>query len=74
MRGKPIAAVDGPDEVTKDTGATLLARYTGTVFFEPVMLHLMSLMSNVDTVEASRCRDGRLLAEDRPPIVGNAIT
>lgn len=54
--GKPILAVDCPDEVTKETRATLLASYTGTIFFEPVMLHLKSLISNADTFKACRFR------------------
>lgn len=53
--GMPIAVVDSPDEVTTETRATLLAKYTGTIFIEPVMLlHLKSLMSHADTVKACR--------------------
>lgn len=52
--GKLIAAVDSLDEVTNETRATLLAKYTGTIFFEPVILHLKSLISNADTVKACR--------------------
>lgn len=37
---------------SQDTGL----RSTEAVFFEPVMLYLMFLVSNVDTVEASRFR------------------
>lgn len=63
--GKPIAAVDGPNGVTEDTEATRLVEYAGTILFESAMLHLKSLISNIDTVEASRFEAVMLLGKQR---------
>lgn len=53
--GKPIAAIDSLDEPTKETKATLLAKYTETIFFEPVMLvwHLRVLSGFLKVVQCA---------------------